>query len=261
MSDIRKRNTIKIWLDVIFALFIREMRVRFNDKFGISWAVIQPVSFILILSVIRGRISGQETYGIPTFIFIAYGLLLIQLFLQTFSAASSSIRKNKPLFAFRQVQPISATIASAFFEMLVKFFVALALYIFVRLVEMEIRFDSPILMIVVVFSVWLFSMSVGLAFGILSMFVPEVKKIETLITRPLFFISGVFFSLRDVPKEYWYLLDWNPILHAIELLRFGAFTEYGLTGVSLNYLLFFTLSFVFFALVVYQRFWKQAVNQ
>jgi capsular polysaccharide transport system permease protein len=54
MTTVIKRNKWEIWRDVIFALFVREIRTGFNDKIGISWSVIQPVVFIFILSFVRG---------------------------------------------------------------------------------------------------------------------------------------------------------------------------------------------------------------
>ena len=123
MAEVRKRTRIQVWQDVIFAIFIREIRSKFNDKIGISWAVLQPVSFILILSFIRGRMDGGLTHSMPTFVFMMYGMIFIQLFLSTLNSTSSAIQRNKALFAFRQVQPISAVIANALFEGLVKVFV------------------------------------------------------------------------------------------------------------------------------------------
>lgn len=61
-----------IWGDVIFAIFLREIKSKFNDKLGVSWSVISPVAFIMILSLMRGKMDGGETHGVPTFFF--YGL-------------------------------------------------------------------------------------------------------------------------------------------------------------------------------------------
>ena len=261
MSTVLKRSKWRIWQDVIFALFTREIRTGFNDRLGISWAIIQPVLFILVLSFIRGRMDGGETHGIPTFVFMAYGLILIQLFLQTFQAASKSIKKNKPLFAFRQVQPISAIIATGLFEILVKIFVVLTLGLAMYFLGMELAMEKPLYILAILIGLWLFSLSFGLMFGLAGLFIPEIAKIETMLTRPLFFISGVFFSLQDVPRQYWYLLDWNPILHAIELARFSAYSVYGSEGVSASFFGLVVLTTLFFSLLCYQRFWKQAISR
>ena len=261
MTKVVKRNKWQIWRDVIFALFAREIRTGFNDKFGISWAVLNPVIFILFLSFLRGRLDGGETHGIPTFIFMAYGMIMIQVFLQTFASASTAIKKNQSLFAFRQVQPISAVLASGFFELLVKVFVIACLALAVYFLNMELKVADPLSIIVYIISLWLFALSAGLLFGLMILYIPEIQKVQSLMTRPLFFISGVFFSLQDFPKEYWYLLDWNPILHAIELSRYAAYPGYGQVGVSNSFLALVVVSTLFFSLICYQASWKQAISR
>jgi capsular polysaccharide transport system permease protein len=261
MASVVKRGPWKIWKDVVFALFAREIRTGFNDKLGISWAVINPIAFIFVLSFVRGRMDGGETHTVPTFAYMAYGMLLIQSFLQTLSACASSLGKNKSLFAFRQVQPISAVIAAALFEILVKVFVVLGIFLIMYFLSIEVSIDNPLLMVTCFTLLWLLAIACGLMFGIIEMYVREVRKLREIVTRPLFFLSGVFFSLQDFPQEYWYLLDWNPILHAVELTRFAAYATYGEAGVSLQFLCLTTFVFLFFALAIYQSFWRQAVSR
>ncbi|MCV5373256.1 hypothetical protein OFD18_34255, partial [Escherichia coli] len=85
---------------------------------GVAWSVVSPVAFIFMLSYIRGRMDGGETHGVPTFYFMVFGMILVQFFLGCIGSVSASIKKNKPLYAFRQVQPISSIIAIAGFELL-----------------------------------------------------------------------------------------------------------------------------------------------
>jgi capsular polysaccharide transport system permease protein len=101
----------------------------------------------------------------------------------------------------------------------------------------------------------------GLLFGIAELFISEIKKLRSLMTRPLFFISAVFFSLQDFPKEYWHYFTWNPIIHAIELMRYSVYSTYGDAGVSLSYLAGIVFVFCFFSLAVYHVFWKQAISR
>ncbi|MFC4700079.1 ABC transporter permease [Glaciecola siphonariae] len=261
MTTLLRRSKWQIWKDVIFSLMVRQVRTSFADKFGLSWAIIQPVSFIFILSFIRGRLDGGETYSMPTFVFMAYGLVIIQLFLQVFQSSSNGIKRSKPLFAFRQVQPISPVIAAGLFEGVVKLFVILCMAVIMYFLSIELRLDDPLLVILNLFSLCLFSMSLGLICGLVSAFIPEMDKVFSLLTRPLFFISGVFFSLRDFPPEIWWALDWNPILHAIELSRGAAYSSYNEVGVSQAYVIEVTMVTTFIALVFYRATWKRALGQ
>jgi capsular polysaccharide transport system permease protein len=261
MTTVLKRNNWAIWRDVIFALFVREIRTGFNDKFGLAWAVLQPLSFIFLLSYLRGLIAGSESHTVPTFDFMMYGLLLIQLFLETLNNSANSIKKNKALFAFRQVQPISSVLASSCFYLLVKLFVFVLILLLMFLLKMDIKIDDPLFVITNVIAVWVIATSLGLLFAIGQCYVPEITKIRSILTRPLFFISGVFFSMQDIPKEYWPYLDWNPILHAIELTRHAAYNTYPTEAVSEFYLLTCTIVLLFFALAVYHISWKQALSR
>ena len=245
---------------MIFSLMVRQVRTGFNDKFGLSWSVLEPVAFIFILSFIRGRLDGGDSYSIPTFIFIAYGMIFIQLFLQVYQSCSTSIQRNKPLFAFRQVQPISPVIASALFESINKIFVTLCIVLIMYFMQMELRLDNPLVLFLNFFLMCLFAMSLGLIVAVAVLFVPEISKVMGLATRPLFFISGVFFSLRDFPPDIWWALDWNPILHAIELSRGAGYSSYGELGVSQAYVIECTLVMMFVAFVFYRATWQRALN-
>lgn len=261
MTQVIKRNKWEIWRDVIFALFVREIRTRFNDKFGISWSIIEPVAFIFILAFIRGRISGADTHSIPTFIFMAVGLLYIQSFISIVNSSATAVKKNKPLYAFRQVQPISPIVASSLFLIIINIFVMFGVAGIATLLNINVQLASPLLFVLCFTLLMLLGIFIGLLFAVFEMFVQEISKIRSMFTRPLFFISGVFFALQDFPKEYWHYLDWNPILHAIELSRYAMFNSYGDAGVSLSFLAQTTLVAGFLSLSCYFILWKQAVSR
>jgi len=126
---------------------------------------------------------------------------------------------------------------------------------------MELQISNPLLFLACFFLLWIFAVALGLLFGIAEMFVKEVAKVRELLTRPMFFISGTFFSLQDIPREYWHFLDWNPVLHAIELTRYSVHSSYGNEGVSLSYLCGAVLVFSFLSLSIYHISWKQAISR
>ncbi|WP_159656117.1 ABC transporter permease [Vibrio atypicus] len=261
MAKVEKRSILQIWGDVIFAIFLREIKGTFNDKFGLSWALISPMIMVVVMVAIRGALSGTETHGMPTIFFVLYGVVLVQFFLGIVEKSSNSIQKNKPLYAFRQVQPISSLIAISGFELLTKFFLVILLAIIGYFAQIKAQIDDPLEVILIILRVWLIATSFGLLLSLAKCYVPEIAKIQQLITRPIFFISGIFFSLQDIPMEYWKYLTWNPLLHAVELSRFAAYPQYGDAGVSYFYLDICTLVMTFFALACYQISWKQAISR
>ncbi|TON65183.1 ABC transporter permease, partial [Vibrio parahaemolyticus] len=176
MAKVLKRSRIQIWGDVIFALFIREIKSGFSDKFGLSWAILNPVSFIFVLSFIRGRMDGGETHTMPTFVFMAYGMIIIQMFLSMWGSSSNAIKRNKSLFAFRQVQPISAFLASGLFEALVKLTVYLTILVMMYFLKMDIQIANPLELLFCFTQISIIALSLGMLFGLAEQFVRELAK-------------------------------------------------------------------------------------
>lgn len=261
MALVQKRSVLKIWGDVIFAIFLREIKSQSTDKIGLAWSVVSPLIIIAGMSAMRSFMSDSDAHGMPIAVFMVFGLVFVQSFLTIFEKCSAAIQKNKPLYAFRQVQPISSVIGIALFELLVKVFVILTIAVIAFVIKLEISISYPLVIILNLLKIWLIGMSLGLIFSLAACYVPETKKIQQLLTRPLFFISGIFFSLQDIPQEYWHYLTWNPLLHAVELTRYAAYPSYGNAGVSEFYLNMFTLCAVFFALACYHTSWKQAISR
>ena len=64
-----------------------------------------------------------------------------------------------------------------------------------------------------------------------------------LASLPLLFLSGVIFPLNHLPHSILEYLMYNPIVHGLEILRYGFFNGYHVVhGTSLLYLWLFTFS-------------------
>ncbi len=261
MARVVKRSHWQLWSDVIFALFVRRLRSQFNDKLGFSWAVLQPLFIIAILSMVRGSVDGGETHSIPTMIFLMIGLVPVKAFIASWGTLSSSIKQDKPLYSFRQVQPISSLITTLIFQALINAVVILLLCGIIYLMQIKVQMAEPLLIIMLYFELFVICFSLGTIFAVIECFIPEVGKIRALFSMPLLFISGVFFSLKDIDPEYWAYLNWNPILHIIELSRQACYPSFIAEGVSMNFVHGVTLVLLFTSLATYQALWKQAISR
>ena len=249
------------WRSVIFALFLRELQSKFNDKFGLGWAFLEPFVFIFALSFFRSILSPGDVHSVPLFIFMMIGLMGLQSLTTCLQSVSTSIKRNKPLYAFRQVQPISAILTAGFLEFSIKVIVVALLALALYLIGEGFAIHDPLLLISLFALLWIFSISLGLIFAIAAAFVPEVNKIKALLTRPLIFISCVFFSLQDLPEKFWPYLTWNPLVHFNELARYACFESYGDKGVSMAFIVEVTIATVFLSLAMYHITWKRVLSR
>ena len=80
--------------ELLIALVKREIKVRYKQtSLGAAWAILQPVSLMLIFSLVFGTFLGLESQGLPYPIFY-YSALLTWLFFSTSILANSNFVVN-----------------------------------------------------------------------------------------------------------------------------------------------------------------------
>ena len=82
----------------------------------------------------------------------------------------------------------------------------------------------------------------GLVFCMASVASSLVDRIRGVISRPLFWISGIFFTADAIPHEFLGVARWNPILHVIELVRQAFYPNYTSRIASATYVLAWSIS-------------------
>ena len=63
----------------------------------------------------------------------------------------------------------------------------------------------------------------------------------------------VSFSFAGWPEDYHVYLLWNPLLHGVEQLRAGWFSDYPADGTNIFYLFLWALPIFFFGLAFYRN--------
>ena len=63
------------------------------------------------------------------------------------------------------------------------------------------------------------------------------KQIEEIFSRPLFFMSGIFYIPERFPPEIVAVLSWNPVLHLVEWMREGYYPNYNSSVLSKPFVL------------------------
>jgi capsular polysaccharide transport system permease protein len=94
----------------------------------------------------------------------------------------------------------------------------------------------------------------GLGIGTLNCFLhgkwPLLRTAWKIINRPLFIVSGVLFTMENLPENLQSLAWYNPLLHITGLMREGLYANYRPHYISLPYvfgigLVCFTFGLIF----------------
>ncbi|NEW61034.1 ABC transporter permease, partial [Sulfurovum sp. bin170] len=248
-----KRTPWQVQKSVIYALFLREVNVRFSaGKLGYFWVIFEPLMQISIFVTVKVLLFGSNS-GLDYPVFITLGFVAFNLFKHLVDRSMSSFSTNKGLYAYKQVKPIDTLIARVMVEVLVTGVIAVVFIIF----GLYFGFDMSVqnLGVLILSFLWLilFSLSVGLFIAVIGLFFDSFQKVVKLILSPLMFISAIFYSMQDMPQALQGLLYYNPIVHFMELIHASYFYILDDGFVDYGYIMIWTIVPMYLSLFLYTK--------
>ena len=252
------RTSWQIQKAVLHALLVRELKTRFGQyRLGIAWAVLEPlmqILFFMAMFYFRGRamVGGLE---LP--VFLATGIVPFLYFNKVISQSMGAVNANQNLFIYRQVRVFDAYLSRFLLEMVIAFATLATLLVGSWWVGYQVVVVNTLKFLLLFALVSLFAFGVSLVFGVFNKLYPEAGKFLPIILRPLFFISGTFFSINDMPPSLHKFLLWNPLLHAFELMRSCFSSHYSTALVSMEYLMVCTLVAMTLGMLIYRANWRR----
>ena len=250
------KKGLKIQIDVIRGLYYRELLTRISKlRFGIIGILIEPIALICIFLLIFGFRRGfVPVFSLDLIIFLTVGNIIFELFSSISRRSIDSIDANQALFYYSRVKPFDTICARALVEINsygVLYVIIVLGYFYYK--NIWIVNNLPLILLNYIL-ISIFAIGLGLIFMTAGRRYNYTKEVISVIFRPLYFLSGTFFSLASLPEWIKPWLAWNPILHAIELSRKG-FSEFYLLDplISLTYLIKITIITLFLGLLIYVR--------
>ncbi|KGT92068.1 ABC transporter permease [Enterobacter cancerogenus] len=247
------RSPFQVLRDVTFGLLIRELKTRFGSyRLGYAWALLDPLLIISVFSLIFGM-RGQSGFGgAPAPLFMTASYLPFLFFRNVVSKLQSAVDANMGLFCYRQVTPFATFVARFILEAIIGLVVGCVLVLGLLWFGFDAIPNDPLQVILIYLLLMTFSFSLGIIFCIASNLFKGANKFLNLMMMPLMFISCVMYPLASVPTQFKHWFMWNPLVHAVELMRSGWLAGYISPDVSWAYLASLTLVLLTFAMSCYR---------
>lgn len=231
--------------DLLLQITKRNIEADFKGSYlGIAWTVVEPLLTLAIYGLVFGMFLGARFVGdnpesgFEFAIALFLGLTVFNLFADALNRAPSSIA-SVPNYVKKVVFPVELLPLSVVLASAVRFLVSLMLLVIVLAISGKWLAQSALLLPVVMLPV--FVMSVGMAWilAALGVFIRDVGKIMRLATLVLLYGSAIFYPpqlIESASGWVWSILQWNPVLLAVDMARRALLWDMGLSVDKLIYL-------------------------
>lgn len=261
-TTLQKPSGIQSSFRAIGALMLREMSTRYGrTPGGYIWAIVEPLGMIIILSLAFSLMARAPTLGTSFLLFKATGFLILQMFNVLGGQIGNSLNFSKPLLRYPRVTWGDAILARFFLNALVVTTVTFLILVGIIVYE---QLDVLLRWHMILAAVFL-TAALGFGIGALNCFLfmrfPVWQQIWSIVTRPLFLISGVIVLYEDMPGLAQSILWYNPLLHLTGIMRAGFYPMYRPDYISIEFVMLTILIPMTLGLLLLLRFHRELLNR
>ena len=197
--------------ELLFFLAWRDVKIRYKQTvLGVAWAVLQPLTQMLIFTLIFGRFAKIPSEGFPYPAFVFAGLIPMTLFSSGVTAAAQSLVQQQNMLTkvyFPRLFVPMATIGPFLIDMLISFgLYALVLAYYHIVPSWQVVF-LPFLILLTIMA----TIGLGLALAALVVVYRDLKHTVPFLMQILLFASPVIYPARMMPPRYQWIFALNPM--------------------------------------------------
>ena len=205
--------------DLLYTLSVHRVKVRYKQSMlGVAWALLQPLTLMLIYTAIFSIVARVETGGIPYAIFSFTALLPWTCFSTALTNATNGLVSHSQLvtkvYFPREILPLTYVIA-ALFDFLVAATVLAAMMFYYRIaLTPNALYVVPIVAVLACFAT-----ATALLFSATQVRFRDIGVAMPLLLQLWMFATPVVYPLSAVPARFRGVYQLNPMVGVIENFR------------------------------------------
>ena len=254
---IENLRTLLNYRELLWMWTLRGVKVRYKQSvLGAAWAILQPLSIMVIFSVIFTRFVRVPSQGLPYPIFSYTALLPWTFFATSIGFATSSLVGNMGLvtkiYFPREILPVSAVVVS-FIDFLVASLVFVGLMVFYRIPVGITVLLVPLLLAVQV----LLILGIVLLASAVNVFYRDIRFVVPLAVQLWMYATPIIYPVTLVPERFRGVYMLNPMTGLIESYRAvllqGVWPDWSNLGIAAGVsAMLFLLGYTYFKRVEWQ---------
>ena len=222
--------------------------------------LISSLLFLLVLSLAIGSDRG-DVLGVPFILFLAPGLISMQVIQQSFSHSSSSfmigkIQGNIVDILYAPLSAAEVTIAVSLAAVTRSVMIAIVSIITFKLI-INIEISNYSTLIAFTFLSSFILGNVGIIAGLWSEKFDHMASVTNFVIIPLSFLSGTFYTIDKLPSFLQTISKCNPFFYMIDGFRYSFIGESdGSITIGLIYLIILSFVTWFVTYLLYKKGYK-----
>jgi len=211
----------EIWSyrELLSVLTMRDIKVRYKQTvLGAAWAIIQPLTTMLIFTVIFGRLAKIPSEGFPYPVFVYAGLLPWTFFANALSSSGNSLVGSAHLISKvyfpRLIIPLSS-VGAGLVDLLISTIILLLLMLWFHVPLTLHILAAPLLM----FGVVTTALGVGTLLSALTVSYRDFRFVVPFMIQIWLYLTPVVYGVSFIPEKYRWLLLLNPMAGYIDGFR------------------------------------------
>lgn len=250
----RGLNLNELWeyRELVWMMMMRDVKVRYKQTvLGVAWAVIQPLTTMLIFTLIFGRLAKIPSDGMPYPVFVFSGLIAWSFFSSAVSSGGASMvgaagMISKVYFP-RLVVPI-ASIGVSVIDFAVSFCILLIIMLVYNIGPSWQVIYFPF------FAIGLAVAAIGVSTWLTAITVVyrDFRFVIPFMIQIWMYLTPVIYPVSFIPEKWRWLIYMNPILGWVDGIR-SSLLGRPIDWYAVAFSFVFTLALLFFGLRYFER--------
>jgi lipopolysaccharide transport system permease protein len=210
---------LKDYRDLFFFLVWRDIKVLYAQTvLGFAWAIIQPLTQILIFTIVFGKVAHIQTEGIPYLLYSTVAIVPWTYMSQSMVFSSQSLVAGQALldkiYFPRLIFPITPILAKMV-DLAISMLIIMAVVLYYQVMPTWRMLFFPFIV------VYMATLAAGIGMWLSSMAIRfrDVKYVMPFLIQMLMYSAPIVYSASSIPEKYRLLYSMNPIVGVIEAFR------------------------------------------
>lgn len=207
--------------DLAFQIAARDVTVRYRQTgLGAAWAVLQPVGFMIVFSLIFGRVAGVSSDGLPYALFSLAALVPWTFFANALLLGSESLVSNSALVSkiyFPRIFMPAGAIAAGLVDLGISLVILFAVVLVYGLIPPVAVLVLPLLVAIMLAAV----LGATAALSAVNVRYRDVKYVIPFALQMWLFATPVVYPSSLIEEPWRTLTAINPMVGVIEGFRWA----------------------------------------